>query len=200
MKSQGKETSSQPPIPQTEGVRQVSIIGTAPPPVPPESAPAEWRDPRFTELDAMIKAEDAASVRKSPRTAPRKRRPRKRKPEAGKAERKALARGKELARRSAETIRRELGQQLNRAESIQVAQEFRSAVVPKRTPGRKPSIHVTRAYAAYQAGKRGTTLYCDHIPGYEKLGRLARKEKAAKLMAAICTRRRRDRERCKADG
>lgn len=176
------------PDPGKNSGRETSVSGSP--------APAEVRDPRFAELDSAIKTEDLTTQRPAT-TTPSKRRVRKHQPGARQVGArqtadKALAQGKEFARRLGEITRREFGRVLNRREFIQVAQEFRSAVVPRRTPGRKPSTRVTRAYADYQAGKHGIALYREHIPGFEKLGPRGRRTQADKLMAAIRTRRRRD--------
>ena len=163
----------------------------------------ESRVPRFAELDAAIKAEDATVMpkpksgraRKGPRPTPRARRPRKRQL-AGKAvEGEALSRGREFVARLAEITRRMFADELNRSEFVRLAQEFRSAVVPKRTPGRRPDSRITRAYQAWKDGKRGVALLREHVPRWEKLGYYRRRSEERKLMAAINSRWRRDRNR-----
>jgi hypothetical protein len=182
----------------SDGVTRPVEPVTANPPMPADSQSAEraseeWRDPRFAELEAAIKAENVTRPQEPVRRTARDRQPRKRQ-RAGR-ERAPLAQAMELVRQLGKFTRGEFGHLLNRAEFIRVAQEFRSAVVPRRKPGPKPSLRVTRASADYQAGKRGLELYRDHIHGYDRLGRPAQKRSRRRLMAAIRTRRRRER-RC----
>ncbi len=98
---------------------------------------------------------------------------------------------KELVRQYADTLRREFGERLSRMEALRVAKAFRTAFVPRRRAGRRPSMRVTRAYEDWKTGKRGIQLYREHIPRWSKLSRWRREREERKLMAAIHSRRRR---------
>jgi hypothetical protein len=135
----------------------------------------EQRDPRFAELDAAIKDEEAAVVvhtprnpraRKSARVTPRKARPRKRQTDARRSDHPTLGQGKQLAHQFAEFIRKKHGQQLNRTECIQVARVFRANVVPKRKPGRHPHAEITEAVAMRESGKLWPTIFEAIIPNW----------------------------------
>ena len=80
-----------------------------------------------------------------------------------KKQRPTLAQGKEFVSRLAD-ITRQMFHQLSRAELIQIAQQFRSDLVPKRKAGRRPLLRITRAYEAWKAGLHGVALYRGHIP------------------------------------
>jgi hypothetical protein len=172
-------------------VPQPSGFGTA---APPDGGPVdkgkEERDPRFAELEAAINAEVTSNGKKPSRRTPGKR-PRKRKP-GGSTDRQAVSQAKEFVRRLAEITFGEFGHELDRAEFSRVANEFSSALIPKRRPGRKPLLRITQAYEAWKARVRGIALYRGHIHRWEKLDHYRRKHEERKLMAAIRSRYRRD--------
>ena len=97
-------------------------------------------------------------------------------------------------RECVEKILREHGNELNRSERIRLLQWLRGALTLKEKAGRRPLLRVTRAYQAWKEGKRGIALFREHIPNWEKLGRYRRSAEERKLMAAIHSRRRRDRK------
>jgi hypothetical protein len=86
----------------------------------------------------------------------------------------AFTAAKEKAAQVAEEIRQTFGHRLTRDEYDRVARAFRSAVMPKRKPGRHPKPQVTAAYADWKAGARGALLFIKHIPGWEKHNRYRR--------------------------
>jgi hypothetical protein len=94
----------------------------------------------------------------------------------------------------AHEIREQLGESLTREDYLRVARAFRSAVVPKRKPGRRRQAHVTAALADWKTGIRGEALYRAHIPGWEKRGKWRRKHEERALMDAIRSRDRRERK------
>jgi hypothetical protein len=100
---------------------------------------------------------------------------------------------KEKAERMAHEIREQFGESLTREDYIRLARAFRSAVVPKRKPGRRRKAHVTAALADWKTGIRDEALYRAHIPGWEKHGKWRRKHEKRALMDAIRSRRRRER-------
>jgi hypothetical protein len=160
----------------------------------------ESRDPRFAELDQQIKAEDFSTARSSSRRkpkAPGKRRPRERQSSrrtarpAGQPDQPTLAQGKALARRMAESLVAKFGQQLNRAEMIQVAQAFRAAIVPRRKPGRRQDVTITRALAMHERGKEWPEI----IPRSTNEWRMKRLKK--NLREGVRNRLRRARHRTK---
>jgi hypothetical protein len=155
------------------------------------SESAEQRNSRFAELDSAIKAE-GATTRKTSAHKTGKRRRRKHQSGGRPIDHEALSQGKGFVRRLAEITRREFGDQLNRSEFIQVAQEFKAALVPKRRAGRRPENRVTHAYEAWKTGKRGVALYRDHIPRWEMLSRWRRASEQRRLLSAIHSRARRD--------
>jgi hypothetical protein len=156
-----------------------------------DSPTAEWRDPRFAELDAAITAEsEAETAGKSARFL--RRRPTKRRTPKALIESAALKLSKEIAHQCAETILRGYGHSLNRAELLQLARLFKSALVPKRRPGRKPSFRITRAVEDYKAGIRGVALWQTHIPRWHRLSRWRQRILKNNLMEAIRTRLRRE--------
>src|ERR1041384_5607419 len=108
-----------------------------------------------------------------------------------KKQRPTLAQGKEFVSRLAD-LTRQMFHHLSRAELIQIAQQFRSDLVPKRKAGRRPLLRITRAYEAWKAGLREVALYRAHIPRWEKLGYHRRLSEQRRLMAAIHSRARRD--------
>jgi hypothetical protein len=100
---------------------------------------------------------------------------------------------KEIVRRCVREIRQNHGDALNRSELIRIEQVFRKELIPRRKPGRRPMARITRAYEAYQSGKRGLILYREHIPGWAGMSIWRRSGEQRKLMAAILSRRRRHR-------
>ena len=107
----------------------------------------------------------------------------------------ALAAAKEKATGMGHEIREQFGQSLTREDYIRVARVFRSAILPKRKPGRRPKAQVTAAYQDWKAGVRGVALFRKHIPGWEKHGEWRRKAEDRALMDAIRSRRRRESDR-----
>ena len=104
----------------------------------------------------------------------------------------ALAAAKEKALLIAHEIREQFAQSLTREDYIRVARAFRSAIAPKRKPGRRPKAQVTAALVDWKAGVRGVALYRKHVPGWEKHGEWRRKAETRALMDAIRSRRRRE--------
>jgi hypothetical protein len=102
-----------------------------------------------------------------------------------------IAQGKEFAWKLGE-IAFGMFAGLSRAERIQMAQVFRSTLVPRGKAGRRPVMRITRAYEAWKAGTRGVALYWAYIPNWNRLSRWRRQVEIRKLMAAIRSRRRRD--------
>jgi hypothetical protein len=166
--------------------------------------PGEWRDPAvFGPLDGRIRQEERQEKearKRKPRAATRARSGgtgsrRKSSARANKPERpesEAFLLGKEIAIAAAQRIRAELGDRLSRDESVKLTKSFRSAVVPRRKPGRQPSTRVTAAYSDWKAGMRPGELCEKHIPGWRKHNRYRRNGEMKALMDAIRTRRRRD--------
>ena len=105
----------------------------------------------------------------------------------------AFVAAKEKAVRAARDIRRKYAEGLAREEYIRLANAFRSAVVPRRKPGRRTIPAITAAYADWKAGMRGADLYRKHIPGWAGHNRYHRIGEQKELMDAIRSRRRRDR-------
>jgi len=139
----------------------------------------------------------ADSQRRNPTTAAnahvyaRRKLPAKRAPPA-KPVSEALAAAEEKAIRMAQELLEEFAQSLTREDCIRLARAFRSAVVPKRKPGRRRKPQVTAALADYRTGMRGGALYRKHIPGWDKHGEWRRKAEARALMDAIRSRHRRE--------
>jgi hypothetical protein len=104
---------------------------------------------------------------------------------------------KEKAAQVAEEIRQTFGERLTREEFIHVARAFRSAVVPKRKPGRRRKAHVTAALADWQAGIRDAALFRLHIPGWDEKSKWRQRCESRALMDAIQTRQRRHAARIK---
>lgn len=82
---------------------------------------------------------------------------------------------------------------LSNAERMQIVRAFRSALIPRRRAGRKPSATLTAAYAEWKSGTRGPALFRKHISNWERLSRWRRKAEQRSLMDAIYSRNRRDR-------
>ena len=87
---------------------------------------------------------------------------------------------------------RELGDRLSRDEFIKLAKGFRSAVVPRRKPGRQPKARITAAYLDWKAGPRGVDLCRKHIPGWEGHNHYRKRGEQRELMDAIRSRNRRE--------
>jgi hypothetical protein len=120
---------------------------------------------------------------------------RKRSTRANKHERpvsEAFRLGKEIVIETAQRIRAELGDRLSRDEFIRLSRAFRSAVVPRRKPGRQPSTRVTAAYANWKTGMRPRAICEKHIPGWAKHNRCRRSGEQKALMDAIRSRKRRE--------
>ncbi len=83
----------------------------------------------------------------------------------------------------------------SRNELSKVVAAFRSALLPKRRVGRKPSAEITAAYQDWIAGMPAQQLRRTHIRNYARLAGWRREKKAKALMAALRARRRRDSSR-----
>jgi len=105
----------------------------------------------------------------------------------------AFVAAKEKATRAARDIRRKYAEGLSREEYIRLANAFRSAVVPRRKPGRRPKATITAAYLDWKAGLRGADLYRKHILGWQGHHRYHRIGEQKELMDAIRSRWRRER-------
>jgi hypothetical protein len=101
--------------------------------------------------------------------------------------------GKEIAIRAAQRIRAELGDRLSRDQFIRLSKAFRSAVVPRRKPGRQPSTLVSAAYADWKAGMKPRALCEKHIPAWATHNHYRRNGEQKALMDAIRSRYRRER-------
>jgi hypothetical protein len=112
------------------------------------------------------------------------------KPERPESE--AFLLGKEIATEAAQRIRAKLIDRLSRDEFVKLARAFRSAIVPRRKPGRQPSTRVTAAYADWKAGTKPRALCEKHIPGWAKHNHYRRNGERKALMDAIRNRRRRE--------
>jgi hypothetical protein len=171
-----------------------------------EPFPGNGRDPAvFDRLDREIEAEDAQGKetqrRRRPRSATRagyreaqshsKRSARAKKLERPESE--AFSAAKEIVIQTAQRIRSEFEDQLSRADLIKLVSVFRSAVVPKRKPGRRPKAQVTAALADWKRGVRGEALFRAHIRGWERMSRWRRQCEERALMEAIRSRARRER-------
>jgi hypothetical protein len=174
------------------------------------SMPGNWRDPEiFGPLDASVAAEERREKEARPDCVKRKRRPdavptssapahaRRRYPATGPRPKvpisPAFAAAKEKATRAARDIRRKYGEGLSREEFIRLANAFRSAVVPRRRPGRRPKATITAAYLDWKVGMRGADLYRKHIPGWQGHNRYHRIGEQKELIDAIRSRYRRER-------
>jgi hypothetical protein len=139
----------------------------------------------------------AKRARKAPVYARRKQPKRVAPPEKPASE--ACTAAKEKAAQVAQEIRQTFGERLTREECIRVASAFRSAVVPKRKPGRRRKAHVTAALADWKAGIRGVALFQKHIPGWQKHNRYRRMAEEKRLMDAIRSRDRRAKQNRNSD-
>jgi hypothetical protein len=105
----------------------------------------------------------------------------------------ALAAAKERAiQLGQQEFREHYGESLTREGYVQVARAFRSAVVPKRKPGRRPKAQVTAALEAWKTGMRDEALFRAHIPGWDKKSKWRRRCESRALMDAIRTREKRE--------
>jgi hypothetical protein len=89
-------------------------------------------------------------------------------------------------------FREHYGESLTRDGYVQVARAFRSAVVPKRKPGRRPKAQVTAALEDWKTGLRGDALFRAHLPGWENKSKWRQRCESRALMDAIRTREKRD--------
>jgi len=167
--------------------------------------PGDGRDPVFAELDERIRQEERQERAKT-RNARRKTRARRpsryaRVSTGGKssAARKvrrepsyAFTAAKQIALQGAAEVRRQFGNCFSRDESQRLANAFRSGIMTKRKPGRRPKKHITAALADWKAGVRGDDLCRAHIRGWDRHSIWRRKQEARMLMDAIRSRRRRD--------
>jgi len=168
----------------------------------------DWRDPAiFGPLNARVAADERRGKKARNRRRNRKRRPnaapasnaparaRRRYPTTGPCPKAPVsatfAAAKEKANRAARDIRRKYGEGLSREECIRLANVFRSAVVPRRKPGRRQKPQVTAAYLDWKNGMRGADLYRKHIPGWAGHNRYHRMGEQKELMDAIRSRFRR---------
>lgn len=78
---------------------------------------------------------------------------------------------------------------------LKVVSAVRSAIVPKRKPGRRKEQRLNRAYADYKAQVRGLKLFAEHIPQHDKLSRWQRSVEQRRLMAALQQRASRDKKK-----
>jgi len=200
-------TPLRPPLrPPSEPVPKGTGLGKAIP-----APPSDWRDPAiFGALDARVAAEkrqdkeaQTSGMKRNPRAAvragyggPGSRRPTPARPK--RSERpapEAFQLGRKIATEAAQRIRAELGDRLSRDELVRVAATFRSAVVPRRKPGRQPSTRVTAAYVDWKAGMTPRAICEKHIPGWLKHNRYRRNGELKGLMDAIRNRSRRERSK-----
>ena len=93
--------------------------------------------------------------------------------------------------RMAQELQARFRETLTREEFARVAATFRSAVVPKLKPGRRPKAQVTAAYGDWLAGVRGPELFKKHIAGWESHHRYRKIGEQKTLMDAIRSRERR---------
>jgi hypothetical protein len=107
----------------------------------------------------------------------------------------AFASAKEMTSRAAVDIQREFGPNLTREEAMKLVSAFRARIVPRRTPGSRKKPQVTAALMDFRAGMRSAALFRKHIPGWEKHNRYRRMAEEKRLMDAIRSRRRRERQR-----
>src|SRR5262249_3741688 len=70
---------------------------------------------------------------------------------------------------------------LARGDWMQVIRAFRSALIPRRRPGRKRRPEVTAAAAAFVAGTRGVALFRQFIRGWGTMSEWRRREAARRL-------------------
>jgi hypothetical protein len=94
----------------------------------------------------------------------------------------------------AREIREEFRGRLTREELEKVGRAFRSNVVPKRKPGRRPKSQVTAALADWKAGVRAAALFQAHIPGWDKKSKWRQRCESRTLLDAVRTRRKRQAE------
>jgi len=115
-----------------------------------------------------------------------------RKAPSSKPDSEAFAAAKEKAVRMGRELREELAGRLTPEECERVARAFRSAVIPKRKPGRRRNARITAAYLDWKDGIRGRALYLKHIPGWERHHRYRRNGEQKALIDAVRSRDRRE--------
>jgi hypothetical protein len=104
---------------------------------------------------------------------------------------------KEQADEAGRQIARQIGNdgKTSRKELSKIVGAFRSALLPQRRVGRKPSAEITAAYQDWVAGMPAQQLRRTHIRNYARLAGWRRDKKVRALMAALRARRRRDSNR-----
>lgn len=123
--------------------------------------------------------------------APRRRRPHE-------LRRSALHYGRRNEARAAvaeagQRIRKDFGN-LDVKQRRKLIREFRIQLIPLRRPGRKRRKEITAAYATWKAGLCGLALYRVHITNFDRMSLWRRRGEARKLMDAIRSRERRQRD------
>lgn len=86
-------------------------------------------------------------------------------------------------------------QGLSRAARLEVVSAIHSAIVPKRTPGKKKDARLDAAYRDQQAGVRRLELNHNYIPGYGTMSRWHRRVEEKKLRDSLAKRAERERKR-----
>lgn len=100
-----------------------------------------------------------------------------------------------LASQSGKSVAELLPSRASRGDRMRAVRAFRSALIPKNKPGRKPKGLVTAAHAAWKQGLRNVQLYSRFIPNWAKMSQWRQKAAERALMAAIHSRERRARMR-----
>lgn len=89
---------------------------------------------------------------------------------------------------------------MDREALIKLAGAFRSALIPKRRPGRRPKPAITAAHQDWCGGLRGLPLYRKYIPGFDRRSRWRRIYEARRLNDAIHSREKRGRKKQSSGG
>jgi hypothetical protein len=143
-------------------------------------------------------ARSAKSEHPQPAPAPHTPGPAQRARRANAAKRNSISEGfaeaKEMTARAAHDIRHQYGERLTRDECLKLLSVFRAGLVPRRRAGRRPQPQVTAAYLDWKTGIRGVALFRKHIPGWQKHNRYRRIAEEKRLMDAIRSRYRRERD------
>jgi hypothetical protein len=107
----------------------------------------------------------------------------------------ALEQAISIAREAARQIMRLLGPNPDRGQCQKVLSAFRHVISPGKQPGRRRNAGITAAHRDWKSGMYGLALYKKHIPGWETHSRWRRAAEARRLMDAIRSRERREREK-----
>jgi len=98
----------------------------------------------------------------------------------------------ECAKATAKNAARQLAEHfpgLGRKAGHEIVRAFRSVLVPRRRPGKRPRADITAAHADWTSGMRGPQLYRKHIPNLDKFNWYRKKFEIRRLNEAIRTSR-----------